>query len=84
MAKDAAKTEKNTIKKRRTAKKRSAAKEQVATDQAGQTQQEPNSATATVQGTSAAEAKDKTLKDKKPKKNPPMLNMSGLKRATCI
>jgi len=65
MAKDAAKTEKNTIKKRRTAKKRSTAEEQVATDQAGQTQQEPNSATATVQGTSAAEAKDKTLKDKK-------------------
>ena len=65
MAKDAAKTEKNTIKKRRTAKKRSTAEEQVAADQAGQTQQEPNSATATVQGTSAAEAKDKTLKDKK-------------------
>jgi len=65
MAKDAAKTEKNTIKKRRTAKKRNAAKEQVAAEEAGQTQQEPNSATATVQGTSAAEAKDKTLKDKK-------------------
>ena len=65
MAKDAAKTEKNTIKKRRTAKKRNAIKEQVAAEEAGQTQQEPNSATATVQGTSAAEAKDKTLKDKK-------------------
>ncbi|MBA7672802.1 Transcription termination factor Rho [subsurface metagenome] len=65
MARDAAKTEKNTIKKRRTAKKRSTAEEQVAAEEAGQTQQEPNSATATVQGTSVAEAKDKTLKDKK-------------------